>query len=153
MNNEMNIDIEKLKKQRQQKGWTQQHLADISGLSLRTVQRAESVGRVSVDTISALSSVFVVERSYWTAESFSKKEKQEIINKGWRIALLSIGLAQIISLFLVWLFVGSINSLWLKMILATWLVVGFCYFVVRLTAQQHGLDSYRAFKTMRDKLH
>gem|GEM_PF-4063098 len=84
-------------------------------------------------------------------DSFSKKEKQEILQKGWRIALQSMVLAQVIALLMVWLFVGSINGLWLKALLTAWLVAGFCFFVVRSTAYQHNLKSYQAFQAMRDK--
>jgi len=64
-NTEMNIVTDKLKALRLKKGWTQQHLSDVSGLRLRTIQRAENAGRVSNETLNALSSVFEVERSYW----------------------------------------------------------------------------------------
>lgn len=147
----MNIATQKLKDQREDKGWTQQHLSDVSGLSLRTIQRAETVGRVSNETLNALSAVFEVERTYWGVDSLSKTEKQHIVKKGWRIALQSVILAQVIALLVVWFFVGSINGLWLKSLVATWLVLGFCFFVVRSTAYQHNLNSYQAFKTMRDK--
>lgn len=150
-NTEMNIDSEKLKVQRQCKGWTQQHLSDVSGLSLRTIQRAETVGRVSNETLNALSAVFEVERTYWGVDSLSKIEKQHIVKKGWRIALQSVILAQVIALLVVWLFVGSISIIWLKALMATWLVLGFCFFVVCSTAYQHNLNSYQVFKTMRDK--
>lgn len=52
-----------IKELRQNRGWTQQHLADVIGLSLRTVQRIEKNGTTSLETISALSSVFEVERN------------------------------------------------------------------------------------------
>ncbi len=150
--NEMNIASEKLKSLRQQKGWTQQHLADVSGISLRTIQRAETSGSTSTDTIGALSAVFEVERSYWQADAFTPAEKQRIFQKGWRIALVSIALAQVISLVVVWLFVGTISSLWLKSIFASWLVLGFCFFVHRATVQQQNIHSSQSLKALRDKL-
>lgn len=46
---------------RQARGWTQQHLADAAGLSLRTVQRTEAgEGSPSKETLLALSGVFEV---------------------------------------------------------------------------------------------
>ncbi|MCF6262542.1 MAG: helix-turn-helix domain-containing protein [Xanthomonadales bacterium] len=147
----MNIASEKLKSLRQQKGWTQQHLAEVSGISLRTIQRAESSGVTSTDTIGALSAVFEVERSYWQIDTFTSSEKQRIIQKGLRIALISIALAQIISLVVIWLFVGTINSLWLKSILASWLVLGFCFFVHRATVQQLNIHSSQSLKALHDK--
>ena len=45
------------------KGWTQQQLADVTSLSLRTIQRIENQGVASNETVNALCAVFAVERS------------------------------------------------------------------------------------------
>jgi len=58
----MKINKELIKSLRTERGWTQQHLADVVGLSLRTIQRIEKNGVTSLETVSALSSVFEVER-------------------------------------------------------------------------------------------
>lgn len=58
----MNINKALVKKVRIKKGWTQEQLAEIIGVSARTVQRIESKGMTSMDTISALSAVFEVAR-------------------------------------------------------------------------------------------
>ncbi|WP_144392773.1 helix-turn-helix transcriptional regulator [Pleionea sediminis] len=58
----MNINSELLKKERLKRGWTQQHLADIVGLSSRTIQRIESKGVTSMDTASALCAVLEISR-------------------------------------------------------------------------------------------
>lgn len=50
----MNIDGQKVRHERGRKGWSQQHLADASGLSLRTVQRVENLGTASSETLLAL---------------------------------------------------------------------------------------------------
>ncbi|MCL1147475.1 helix-turn-helix domain-containing protein [Shewanella marinintestina] len=47
---------------RQEKGWTQQHLADACAISLRTVQRVEKEGSASNDTLLGLCAVFEVEQ-------------------------------------------------------------------------------------------
>ncbi|GEA12210.1 helix-turn-helix transcriptional regulator [Alteromonas sp. KUL49] len=57
----MEVNAQKIKGLRQDKGWTQQHMADACGLSLRTVQRAENYGNCSADTLQAISSVLEVE--------------------------------------------------------------------------------------------
>jgi PAS domain S-box-containing protein len=49
---------DKVKKMRARKGWTQEHLAYITGLSNRTIQRIEKDGRCSLDSKMALSSAF-----------------------------------------------------------------------------------------------
>lgn len=44
--------------QRESQGWTQEHLADVSGIDVRTVQRAERGQRLSADTLQALAAAF-----------------------------------------------------------------------------------------------
>ncbi len=58
----MIINAPTVKDARIAKGWTQQQLADVSGLSLRTVQRVESQGQGSMETCNALCSVLEIER-------------------------------------------------------------------------------------------
>lgn len=43
---------------RSQRAWSQQQLADIAGVSLRTVQRAEKSGRTSAESLKAIASAF-----------------------------------------------------------------------------------------------
>lgn len=56
------LDHLKIKHLRIRKGWTQQQLADICEVSIRTIQRVEREGNASIDTLSALSSVLEVPR-------------------------------------------------------------------------------------------
>lgn len=58
----MEVNAEYIKKRRTNQGWTQQHLADMCGISLRTVQRVERYGQASNETVSSLASVFEVDR-------------------------------------------------------------------------------------------
>jgi len=58
----MEINAETVRRERQQRGWTQQHLADAAGCSLRTVQRIEKHGVASNESVSALCAVFEIER-------------------------------------------------------------------------------------------
>ena len=55
---DMKVDSQKLIQLRNAKAWSQQHLADVSGLSLRTIQRIEKTQSASHDLIGALASVF-----------------------------------------------------------------------------------------------
>jgi transcriptional regulator with XRE-family HTH domain len=50
-----------LKELRNQKCWSQDHLSQVSGLSLRTVQRIEAKGVASQDSIKSLASVYEVD--------------------------------------------------------------------------------------------
>ncbi len=46
---------------RQAKGWTQQHLADAAGLSLRTVQRAEREGTTAKESAMAICAALAID--------------------------------------------------------------------------------------------
>ena len=52
-----------VRKLRLQRGWTQEHLAEISGLSVRSIQRIERGQSFSLETLKSLAAVFEVEQS------------------------------------------------------------------------------------------
>lgn len=54
----MKIDGELVKCLRREQGWSQEQLAEVSGISLRTIQRIENAGVCSLDSRSALACVF-----------------------------------------------------------------------------------------------
>ena len=54
---------ETVKDLRSQNGWTQQHLAEICDVSVRTIQRVEKDGVASMEPTLALASVFNVEKT------------------------------------------------------------------------------------------
>jgi transcriptional regulator with XRE-family HTH domain len=56
----MNIDSIRLRELRTARQWSQEQLAQLSGLNLRTVQRLESGARVSMESLRALAAVFEV---------------------------------------------------------------------------------------------
>ena len=56
----MRIDKSRVRKERQQRAWSQEHLASVTGLGLRTIQRVESSGNGSAESASALASVLEV---------------------------------------------------------------------------------------------
>ncbi len=55
---EMKIDSVALRARREGKAWSQEHLAEITGLSLRTIQRVEAEGKASHETRLALAAAF-----------------------------------------------------------------------------------------------
>lgn len=57
-----------VQKLRLQHGWSQQQLAELSGLSVRTIQRIESGQPASAETLKSLASVFEIEFSQLTSE-------------------------------------------------------------------------------------
>jgi transcriptional regulator with XRE-family HTH domain len=55
---EMKINAVKVIAERKVRAWSQQHLADVSAVSMRTIQRVENNGSGSLETIKALASCF-----------------------------------------------------------------------------------------------
>ena len=58
-----------IQKMRLKRGWSQQQLADASGLSVRTVQRIESGHPGSVESLKSLAAVFEVDFSTLSSEA------------------------------------------------------------------------------------
>ncbi len=52
-----------IKKLRERKNWSQEQLATMSGLSVRTIQRIESGNKASIESLKSLASVFEVDIS------------------------------------------------------------------------------------------
>ena len=57
-----------IQKLRLQRGWSQQQLAELSGLSVRTIQRIEKGQPASAETLKSLASVFEIDFSQLTSE-------------------------------------------------------------------------------------
>ena len=58
---EMQIDSSKVRAERERRAWSQEQLAEVAGVSLRTVQRVETSGSAAFETAKALAAVFEVE--------------------------------------------------------------------------------------------
>ena len=58
MEAEMKIDRNTVHRLRTDRGWSQEHLASVAGISLRTVQRVESEGSASGETKMSLAAAF-----------------------------------------------------------------------------------------------
>ncbi len=62
MNEEpMKVDATRIRTLREARGWSQEHLASVAGLSARTVQRLESEGKASHESRMAVAAAFGVE--------------------------------------------------------------------------------------------
>jgi len=57
---EMKVDSSYIKAQREQRAWSQEHLAEVTGLGLRTIQRIETTGSASYESVRALAAVFEI---------------------------------------------------------------------------------------------
>jgi len=74
-----------IRKLRVERGWSQETLADISGLSVRTIQRLERGGNASLDTLGALAAAFEVdvatlaeETSMYAQKDLTEEERRAV---------------------------------------------------------------------------
>jgi len=58
---DMQIDASKIRAERERRAWSQEQLAETTGLSHRTIQRVESTGSASYETAKAIAAVFECE--------------------------------------------------------------------------------------------
>jgi transcriptional regulator with XRE-family HTH domain len=58
---EVRVDSNRIRSERENRGWSQGHLASVAGLSLRTIQRIEKTGSASFESVTALASVLSVD--------------------------------------------------------------------------------------------
>lgn len=58
---QINPDAAKIKRWREERSWSQEHLAEAAGISLRTVQRIENGDGASRESVMALAAVFNVD--------------------------------------------------------------------------------------------
>ncbi len=65
-----------VRKLRIEKGWSQETLAEISGLSVRTIQRIERGGNASLESLGALAAVFEVDIATLVTETSMYKQKE-----------------------------------------------------------------------------
>ena len=55
---EMKVDPTYIREQRERRAWSQEHLAEVTGLGLRTIQRIEKTGTASYESARSLAAVF-----------------------------------------------------------------------------------------------
>ena len=112
------MNIQKLRLQR---GWSQQQLAELSGLSARTIQRIENGQPASAESLKSLASVFEIDFSTLTSEqdmsatTTSKQDEQLALARVRKIKGFYIHLAQyvvVISVLTVINLVTHPSKLW-----------------------------------------
>lgn len=72
---QINTDAKKIKRWREDRSWSQDHLADAAGLSLRTVQRIENGEGASRDSVMALAAAFEVDVIALTVDARTEAKK------------------------------------------------------------------------------
>ncbi|MBU0480645.1 MAG: 2TM domain-containing protein [Proteobacteria bacterium] len=132
-----------IRKLRLEKGWSQEQLAEICDLSVRTIQRIESGQTPSLETLKALASVFETEvtalsrEDVMSGQSMSAEEERAVISvrdlKGFYTHLVIYGV--VISGLLALNLVRPTNHFW-----AMWPAIGWGVGVVF-----HGLNVFEAF--------
>lgn len=60
MEHEMRLSTSEVRRLRIERGWSQEHLAQVAGRSLRTIQRVEAEGIASLSTATSLAATFSV---------------------------------------------------------------------------------------------
>lgn len=75
-----------IQKMRLKRGWSQQQLADASGLSARTVQRIESGSPGSIESLKSIAAVFEVDFSTLTKDAIMIEENIDTRSTEERIA-------------------------------------------------------------------
>ena len=53
----MQLDSTRIRMERERRAWSQEHLAEVAGLSLRTIQRVETAGSALFETAKSLAAV------------------------------------------------------------------------------------------------
>ena len=95
-----NIDKKLLINKRKSKAWTQSHLAEVSSLSLRTVQRIEKTGKASYESIKSLASAYEIVVQDLILTNNTEKNKRDVRNNTKGNTMSKIGLALSFSLLL-----------------------------------------------------
>jgi transcriptional regulator with XRE-family HTH domain len=75
----MKVDSKRIREERVRRAWSQEHVAVISGLSLRTIQRIENTGGASNESIAALASVLAIPVEQLILASDFKKSLAELL--------------------------------------------------------------------------
>ena len=66
-----------IRKLRLQRGWSQEHLAYLSGLNIKTIQRVEQGKTAGLETLNSLAAVFEVELKQLQADSETKSDEKK----------------------------------------------------------------------------
>lgn len=85
---QMQVDSAKIKKLRDANCWSQEHLADASGVSLRTIQRLENGDSVSQDTVMAIAAAFDVDIDELVAKKSARTFYHELPRRNIKSAIL-----------------------------------------------------------------
>lgn len=80
METDLKLDARLIRNLREDRGWSQEHLATVAGLSSRTVQRLEADGRASLGSRSAIAAAFGVLPN--ELDQYARTPAVESVNQG-----------------------------------------------------------------------
>ena len=76
---QFDTDAAKIRRWREERHWSQEHLADLAGIGLRTVQRIEKGEQASGETLKALAAAFNVDVMALTVDA--RSQAAEAVNR------------------------------------------------------------------------
>lgn len=92
-------NINNLKKLRLEYKWSQTQLANLSGLSLRTIQRIENGEKPGIESLKALSSLFEID--FFISDNPEQLKEQEEYYKKAKSFLLKLGLFLLVQVLMI----------------------------------------------------
>jgi transcriptional regulator with XRE-family HTH domain len=137
---DMQIDSKRIRSEREKRAWSQEHLAKLTGLGLRTVQRIESTGLASYESVSAMAAVLEISVSELRVARPAMPVAAPLNRKSWTRLIPAIAVAMAI-------IVGTAiakhtsDSRWLVMVgplLLAVVVVGADVLAFRLQGKKRG---------------
>ena len=83
-------DAKKIKRWREERHWSQEHLADLAGLGLRTIQRIENGEAASQDSLRALAAAYNVDVMALAVDPDAESAERELKKNAKAVAALRL---------------------------------------------------------------
>ena len=137
-------DAAKIKRWREERQWSQEHLAELAGITARTIQRIESGEKASQDSVMALAAAFNVDVTALSvdaeAEARSVAQDQAAAAEARMRLYLYFHAASVVLVTAIFGFLALIDGSWEMMKIVIWFafplaVHGVAVFVMQLTDQ------------------
>jgi transcriptional regulator with XRE-family HTH domain len=101
------INLRDIKKMRLERHWSQEQLAEMSGLSIRTIQRIENGENAGLESLKSLAAVFEtnIEDSNKKEEIEQiRKEEEYVQNVKWFYGFIALAILSLVGFFIIALF-------------------------------------------------
>ena len=87
---QIHADGAQVRRWRDRRGWSQEHLAEVAGIGLRTVQRIENGEKAARESVMALAAAFGVDVAALTVDAEAEAAKAERKGKAREVAALRL---------------------------------------------------------------